>query len=321
MELFEEGKLDRRIYWQLSRERLLPLLEYQELLTKHNNDMAIKIDKTGIMLVSAGGELYFNFSQPVCRAESVLLASENEHWDFVYKLLPTNGTFFDIGANVGWFSLNLHHVCPKAEIYAFEPVRTTFEEMEKNLILNGTMKLIHAINIGFYNQAGQQHFFVPAENEAASLRANEDPFYSQQGNIGQKEIKSELKEIVCDIDTIDEFVRSKNIKNVDFIKCDVEGAEKMTFEGGSKVLSEYQPIVYTEMLRKHAKRFGYHPNDIICMFEKWGYQCYQLVDDSRLELFESMDNDTTETNFFFLHKDKHRNLIELYTGYYRSEMF
>jgi hypothetical protein len=57
----------------------------------------------------------------------------------------------------------------------------------------------------------------------------------------------------------------------------------------------------TEMLRKWAAGFGYHPNDIIDLFAGLGYKCF----DSTLKPFGRMDEATTETNFFFLHPDTH----------------
>ena len=85
----------------------------------------------------------------------------------------------------------------------------------------------------------------------------------------------------------------------------------MVFAGGARVFSELQPVVYTEMLRKHAARFDYHPNEIIEMFKGWGYNCY-TSDGERLLPFEKMDESTQETNFFFLHEEKHRELLKQY---------
>lgn len=312
-ESFAKGFLSKRLYWQLGRERLLPLLEYQGLLAHNDMCIAVEIHEDGIVLVSRGGSrLYFDFSQTICRAESILLGSENEDWAFLQELLPPTGIFFDIGANVGWFSLNIHQSSPQAELYAFEPIQATFRDMQRNLALNHVEEHVHAFNMGFYSKAGQQSFFVPPANEAASLQPNTDPFYMQQGNIGQAEVRSELKETMCAIDTLDHFVEEHRISQIDFIKCDVEGAEKMVFEGGAHVFIQQQPVVYTEMLRKHAKRFGYHPNDIIRMFQQWGYCCYRVVGGDRLQEFTDMDDETMETNFFFLHQVKHKVLIEKY---------
>ncbi len=86
---------------------------------------------------------------------------------------------------------------------------------------------------------------------------------------------------------------------LDFIKCDVEGAELLTFQGGLKTITKYKPIVFTEMLRKWSAKFNYHPNEIIELFKDIGYGCYFVVND-KLHEIKMMTDETIETNFFFL---------------------
>ena len=146
---------------------------------------------------------------------------------------------------------------------------------------------------------------------ASHHRPITDTYYFKEGDQGQGERKERLEEIICPVDTLDNFVETNGITRLDFIKCDTEGAEKMVFSGGTHVFLELRPVVYTEMLRKHAARFDYHPNEIIEMFEGWGYSCYTSVNE-RLIPFKKMDEATKETNFFFLHDEKHRELLEKY---------
>lgn len=54
---------------------------------------------------------------------------------------------------------------------------------------------------------------------------------------------------------------------------DVEGNEKFALFGAEKTLSEYNPLIYCELLRTHASRFGYHPNDVIDYLKKFDYKC------------------------------------------------
>ncbi|WP_182188066.1 hypothetical protein [Pectinatus frisingensis] len=107
MENYKQQNCNKRMYWKLMRERLLPLLEYQKIIADNRNCESIEIRKNGIILSVSGVKLYFDFSQIVCRAEVILSKSENEDWDFIRCLVPKFGTIFDIGANVGWFSLNI----------------------------------------------------------------------------------------------------------------------------------------------------------------------------------------------------------------------
>ena len=75
--------------------------------------------------------------------------------------------------------------------------------------------------------------------------------------------------------TLDQWTANQQIKP-DFIKCDVEGAELLVFRGGQETLRRDQPIVFAELLRKWSKPFGYHPNDMLCLFRGLGYLCYAV---------------------------------------------
>lgn len=67
------------------------------------------------------------------------------------------------------------------------------------------------------------------------------------------------------------------------------------------------------MLRKWAQHFGYSPNDIIDWFAALGYGCF-TVHGPRLTPLGRMDDETAETNFFFLHAEKHAPRIAELVG-------
>ena len=117
-----------------------------------------------------------------------------------------------------------------------------------------------------------------------------------------------MTQIECEADTIDNFVENNKIPKVDFIKIDVEGAEYFVFQGGIKTITNHKPIVFTEMLRKWAKKFGYTPNDIITYFSQLGYKCF-VSSNNKLKLINQVDDNTQETNYFFLHPVNHVNKI------------
>ena len=62
------------------------------------------------------------------------------------------------------------------------------------------------------------------------------------------------------------------------------------------------------MLRKWAAKFDYHPNDIINYFIQFGYNCF-TANEGKLKIVDKVDDQTIETNFFFLHESKHSNVI------------
>ncbi|WP_297967367.1 FkbM family methyltransferase [uncultured Anaerovibrio sp.] len=186
-----------------------------------------------------------------------------------------------------------------SKIYAFEPLPDTFAKMKHNLELNGLPEKIYPVNVGMSDKAGTFDFYLPGENEAASMQPNMDEFYMQESVDGHYTGVKKMDKVECKVTTLDEYVVENNIDRVNFIKIDVEGNEKNVLLGGAEVLKKYHPTVYCEMLRKHAARFGYHPNEIIEYMQSLGYSCYTLHD-GELIPFAEMTEETVETNFFFV---------------------
>ena len=56
--------------------------------------------------------------------------------DMIFRLVKDGDQVLDIGANIGWYSLNLAKRYPRCKISAFEPIPKTFACLEKNLGLN-----------------------------------------------------------------------------------------------------------------------------------------------------------------------------------------
>lgn len=59
--------------------------------------------------------------------------------------------------------------------------------------------------------------------------------------------------IKCKLVLLDNFIEKNKISNVDFIKCDVEGAELFVFQGGLTTIERFKPIVISEISRINQK--------------------------------------------------------------------
>ena len=220
---------------------------------------------------------------------------EKKDSEILYKLVSKGDTIFDIGANIGWYSNHLSKKIPTSTIYAFEPIPEIFAQIKRNMELNQAKNII-LNNFAFSDSKQILTFFYSPSITGASSSVNITA-------------NSSMMELKCEANTIDNFVKEKNILKLDFIKCDVEGAEFMVYKGGAETINKYKPIVFTEMLRKWAAKFGYHPDDIISFFIPYGYNCY-TSNKGKLKAIERVTDNTVETNFFFLHTTKHAEKIK-----------
>ena len=106
---------------------------------------------------------------------------------------------------------------------------------------------------------------------------------------------------------LDDFI-GKIVSKIDFIKCDVEGAEIFVIKGALETIKKSMPVLFLEMLRKWSAKFGYHPNDTIKILSDIGYRCYYLKNGELIEI-KKVTQRTKATNFFFLHFQKHRHFL------------
>ena len=208
----------------------------------------------------------------------------------IFNLVDDDFTIFDIGANIGWYSLALTKLNNTIDIFAFEPVTKTYEILLKNIELNHIHN-IYSFNHGFYSKNTELEFYYNMDGS---------------GNASSKNLmdKKNTQKIKCAVKMLDSFVSTNNIEKIDMIKCDVEGAELFVFQGAENSIVKFKPIIFAEMLRKWTAKFDYHPNDIIKFFKNIEYLCF-FVTDNELVQISNIDNDTLSTNFFFLHKEKH----------------
>lgn len=228
---------------------------------------------------------------------------EKEDLDLIDQLLncilSENGSIIDIGANIGYTALHWGKKFPDIKIYAFEPLEPTFQLLSKNLKYNSSQN-VYIYNLGLSNINREVEFvYYPwciANSSLENLEEREDA----------QRIKGEIRRF----DDIDKFQKMK----VDFIKCDVEGNEKFVFEGMMDCIRVNLPMICAELLRKYALKFEYHPNDVLNMLKEIGYVCLGIGRGSLL-LLNDLSN-VENTNFLFLHKKKHKDIIK----YIKEEM-
>lgn len=164
---------------------------------------------------------------------------ESMERDFAANGIKKGMRVLNIGANAGLYTIIASKmVGPSGEVHAFEPSSKTFELLQKNIELNDCRNVIPnklalsdfsgklALNRdpSYPNMDG--HFFVSQMSEAASLSSGV------------------IEEIPCA--TLDEYWQDScggEIKPVDFIVIDVEGAEFSVFNGAKRTIAASPDLV------------------------------------------------------------------------------
>lgn len=273
------------------------LFQYSEFI-KNRDIQKIEITDDTVIMTSRelGIKMVCNrYDERIAPIEILNFKSyEKQDSNMIFKLVNNSDTVFDIGGNMGWYSIGLFKSKSNLDIHTFEPIPSTYESLVGNAKINGAKIKINNFGLSDKKQDLTFYFHKEGSGNASAAIMNED-----RENI----------EVKCHVDTLDNYFKENYLRKLDFIKCDVEGAELLTFKGGYETIKQHKPIVFTEMLRKWSAKFNYHPNEIIDLFSSIGYKCFFVVDDYLHEL-KVMTDETIETNFFFLHSDKHYDTIK-----------
>lgn len=295
---FYSGKISKKDYIDQMHKLHSHLFEYSDFIRDTDIGCIEITDKNVIMTLRKTG------IKMVCDRRDKRIASieilnfgqyEKPEFDLVSKLIEKDYRIFDIGANIGWYTLNFAKVFDRVEVFSFEPIPDTYRQLKRNVELNN-VRNVNIFNIGFSNKSGILQFYYNPEESGNASAAN----LSGQEN---------SQKMILQVKSMDDFIAERGNK-VDFIKCDVEGSELFVFQGGLKTIVENKPIIFTEMLRKWSAKFNYHPNEIINLLAGAGYRCF-IAKGMKLVEVSEIDENTVETNFFFLHSVKHSEKIGL----------
>ena len=124
--------------------------------------------------------------------------------------------FLDIGANQGLYTIGAARNTYNRASYAFEPVRNTFELLNKNIALNSTSGKCHTHNYAVAEESGSLEINVSLNHSgAARLRVNE--------NSALENFRLETINCISHED-LDELIAHHDLPVL--VKVDVEGHEE-----------------------------------------------------------------------------------------------
>ena len=191
----------------------------------------------------------------------------------IYSILKPGSTIFDIGANVGFYSIALGRQLKKiscdSKLWAFEPVKPNFDRLVNLVEINRLQNTVYPVNIALGNQEGE-----------IQLHMGDKCNYSTTGNaVWLRESLAVKIEPNCSsqITKLDTFVKKHNIEACDLIKVDIEGAELEFLQGGINFITRNRPIIYGEFSPYWSKEFGYSFMDVAELVSSWEYNLYKQI--------------------------------------------
>ena len=222
-----------------------------------------------------------------------------EYTDIFIKLIKKINTFYDVGANIGYYSLLAEMENSNIKVVGFEPATGPLYYFRENVRLN-QFKNIKIESIALSHKEGEIVFYEIKNKKYSYLEHNLAGESNAGSNIeGRNFVQNEVKTT-----TFDNYVKKNQEQPIDLIKMDTEGTEHFILENAKLVLNQMKPIVICETL------FDTIEQDLEEIMQSFGYEFYNHTSNGLVQALSIVrEKDDGVRNCFFVHPEK-KHLIE-----------
>ena len=189
------------------------------------------------------------------------------------QLLRRGDIAIDIGANLGYYTRPMADIVgAEGQVYAVEPVPVIFSVLERNVRGRG--------NVSLMNYAlGEQDDTIEMANDSV---AEAGYFGTGRNFVSEGKLSMQAIRFSAQMRRGSELFGA--LERVDFIKCDIEGYERVVIPQLRPIIERHHPTVLIET-------DGQTREQIIDIFSAMGYKAYMLMDGREVELDTNSDKD------------------------------
>lgn len=196
--------------------------------------------------------------------------------EYVYhlpQLVKQGDKVIDIGANLGYYTCPLADlVGDSGRVYAVEPVPVIFSVLKRNV---GKRRNVELLNYAL----GEECRTIEMANDSV---ASVGYFGTGRNFVSEGELSKDAVRFTAQMKRGSELFGG--MEKIDFIKCDIEGYERVVLPELRPLIEKFHPTVLVET-------DGESRQQIIRMFTELGYSAYMLVGGKEVTLDPESDKD------------------------------
>lgn len=210
---------------------------------------------------------------------------EQAEMDAIRFLVRPGDHIIEVGAHIGYLTIYFSDLVKiNGKVYSFEPGEENLKYLNYNC---SSINNIEIIPKAANDKNGSVSFYVEdLSGQNNSLIPNFSTLDKNQENAG---LKANVKEVTVECIKLDDFVFENKI-SPDFLKIDVEGAEKAVLSGASRLIKDFYPTIMLEITGDGS--------DIFLWLRNMGYE---ILDENMKIVQNSFSN---FINTFCIHKSR-----------------
>jgi FkbM family methyltransferase len=188
-------------------------------------------------------------------------------------LVKRGDTVIDIGANLGYYTRPIADIIgAEGRVYAVEPVPVIFDVLKRNTAGRGNVTLLN------YALGSEERTIEMANDSVAAAGY----FGTGRNFVSDGELSGEAIRFTAQM--VQGSKLFAEIGKIDFIKCDIEGYERVVIPEMRAIIEQHHPTVLIET-------DGDTRGEIIAMFAEMGYRAYMLEAGREVALDKESDKD------------------------------
>lgn len=189
------------------------------------------------------------------------------------NLVSRGATAIDIGANLGYYTRPLADIVGAGgRVYAVEPVPVIFDVLKRNVAGRENVTLLN------YALGSEERTIEMANDSVAAAGY----FGTGRNFVSDGELSGEAIRFTAQMRRGSELFAT--VGKIDFIKCDIEGYERVVIPELKPLIERHHPTVLIET-------DGDTRHEIIKMFTDMGYRAYMLEAGREVALDPKSDKD------------------------------
>lgn len=182
---------------------------------------------------------------------SLDMKTEKEFWLGTYEpdlqsaiadLVKPGMVAYDLGANIGYFSLLLARTVGHAgKVFAFEALPANIERLNRNVRLNSLEDTITVVPAAVVDRSQPIHFLLGPSGRMGKVEGSSGRHSTDYQDV-----------ITVDGIALDDFAYKENHSEPAVIKMDIEGGEVLALPGMRRVLGQARPLMFLELHGEEA---------------------------------------------------------------------
>jgi FkbM family methyltransferase len=174
---------------------------------------------------------------------------EHKKQELISEAVRPNTVFYDVGANVGFYTLLGSLLVGAGRVFAFEPLLRNLGYLKRHIALN-QIQNVEVLELAIADENGSAFFEIERTGSMGCLSSS-----------GQVRVQTA---------SLDSLLAQGKILPPNYIKMDIEGAELLALRGAEQCIRQYRPQIF---LATHGTAIH---SGCCQLLEDWGYECQIL---------------------------------------------